>query len=882
MKNIFNSSDPVIGISMPMFWSEQFIHSLNGMRDASAKYNLNLICFQGIYYSSSFDSNGYARIERSGTIIYDLLEKSRLDGLVMHSYSLVPEHRKTLYNYCRSHFRIPMLNIGSKLETMPTLLIDNRHGMTELLNHLICDHGYRKIAFIRGPENNPDAQERFSTFTKVLSENSIPVVDELITLPGAWSFECGRNGVLDLLNNSGKDIDVIVCASDHLAAGAIYELTIQNVKVPDHICVTGFNDNSFARTCTPPLTTVNNKQYERSFKSIELFHEHFNGKPFPDKDIRTPSTLVIRQSCGCKSIGLQAIENSSHCVNIESSQNSIEANTSARDFKTGVLRELRLLKFHQPSDLLDLFLDSFIEQLDNTAQNTFIHTFGNILSETFSGRIDYDLWHLALSVIEDKLSLFVKNSDLAEARKFILQGHILISEVSAAKYKSERISITSHISSINSLYNSLINYNSLPEIIKLLYNRLPEIGLTSAYLSLYENTEQPSESLKLVLAFNKNGPSAIPGDGFTCNTQNLLPDGLSVDDRLMIIEPLFSNDSQIGFFLFGIDSCDKSHYSLLRSQLSASLLCATLIARKDSIDREAAYHSENITALGDKLSGRLNDLKLAAKQINDDQDQLMVYERMASLGKFTSGIIHEINTPIATLRASLLDMRKLANEYKSSITDTSVTSTDHKEIISDFKKSLDLAKKAVSHAHDFLKSILVQSRDVNASETKVFYLADIVHTVTLFLSHQLKQANCKIITGENDSLSPILGSPTKMTQVFTNLILNSIDAMENKKGGTIRIDMTNDTLDTTTIVVSDDGCGISEHNLPFIFEPLFTTKPFGRGTGLGLPIIHEIITRHFSGSISVESKIDKGTKFTIRIINNQMEYREFTKNGQKI
>ena len=90
--------------------------------------------------------------------------------------------------------------------------------------------------------------------------------------------------------------------------------------------------------------------------------------------------------------------------------------------------------------------------------------------------------------------------------------------------------------------------------------------------------------------------------------------------------------------------------------------------------------------------------------------------------------------------------------------------------------------------------------------------------------------------------------------------------MEPSGGGTIRVAVSvAGTAGATTISVADSGCGISPENLGRIFDPLFTTKPVGKGTGLGLTIIHDIVVGDFGGKIDVESRIGKGTTFCVRL-----------------
>jgi len=111
-------------------------------------------------------------------------------------------------------------------------------------------------------------------------------------------------------------------------------------------------------------------------------------------------------------------------------------------------------------------------------------------------------------------------------------------------------------------------------------------------------------------------------------------------------------------------------------------------------------------------------------------------------------------------------------------------------------------------------------------------------------------------------LPTIAASPSEMQQVLLNLVNNAVDAME-KEGGTLTITTKRD-KDDVLMTVADTGCGIPRANMQRLFDPFFTTKPVGKGTGLGLSIIYGIVNK-MKGEISVNSAVDVGTAFTVRI-----------------
>ena len=108
----------------------------------------------------------------------------------------------------------------------------------------------------------------------------------------------------------------------------------------------------------------------------------------------------------------------------------------------------------------------------------------------------------------------------------------------------------------------------------------------------------------------------------------------------------------------------------------------------------------------------------------------------------------------------------------------------------------------------------------------------------------------------------LFGSPGRFVQIVTNLVGNAIDASADKGGGPIAVHLTNRDRGLELKVI-DRGTGIAPENMEKIFEPMYTSKPFGVGTGLGLPIVRDLTTGHFNGKVDVESKVGAGTTFTL-------------------
>jgi PAS domain S-box-containing protein len=232
------------------------------------------------------------------------------------------------------------------------------------------------------------------------------------------------------------------------------------------------------------------------------------------------------------------------------------------------------------------------------------------------------------------------------------------------------------------------------------------------------------------------------------------------------------------------------------------------------------------------------------RELGETQRQLVQAEKIASLGRLSAGVAHEINNPLAgvLIYADILMKELEGNEQWRQ---------DLQEIINQTLR----CKQIVARLLEFSR----QSLD----ERVLFDVNEIIGHCVALLQHQSLFHNVEIIQNLESDLPQILGNPGEIEQVFTNLMLNATDAMEGR--GRITISSASE-LETKQVVLAftDTGPGISPEVREKIFEPFFTTKPVGVGTGLGLSVVYGVIQRH-GGSIEVESPPDGGATFIIRL-----------------
>lgn len=232
--------------------------------------------------------------------------------------------------------------------------------------------------------------------------------------------------------------------------------------------------------------------------------------------------------------------------------------------------------------------------------------------------------------------------------------------------------------------------------------------------------------------------------------------------------------------------------------------------------------------------------------------QLAQAEKLNALGELAASVVHEINNPLAgVLVYCRLLTEKIENILLSKEPETAELG---KEMIATLAKM----EQGVTYCANIARGLLDFAHQSKPNVGPVTIHMVIDRALNL-VGNKAKLKNIEIIRDEDPRVAPIVADFQQLEQVIVNLIVNAIQAMPD--GGKLTIRTSQD-KDWVTISVGDTGHGIPPKNLPKLFTPFFTTKE--KGSGLGLAISHGIIEQH-GGSISVESKVRRGTTFTIRL-----------------
>jgi len=241
------------------------------------------------------------------------------------------------------------------------------------------------------------------------------------------------------------------------------------------------------------------------------------------------------------------------------------------------------------------------------------------------------------------------------------------------------------------------------------------------------------------------------------------------------------------------------------------------------------------------------------QQLRETHAKLLHQDKMASLGKLSASVVHEINNPIAGILNLLMLIRRIIDEDQLQEIDLPL-----------FQKYLDLMETETRRISRIVSNLLAFSRPKKA-EVRPLDLNQLIEKTLILNANLLKVNQVKVIRRLAPDLPEVLGSEDQIQQVFMNFVSNAAEAMETQGGGTLTIESQHLVSEGRIVIYfKDTGPGIPKEDFSKLFEPFFTTKTDGKGVGLGLSVAYGIVKEH-GGYIFVESDPEHGTNFRLTL-----------------
>ncbi len=253
-----------------------------------------------VYFFTTFNSHGdnilYGEGEQQ---IFALPDYTQLEGVIVALDTLnVPEGAVALLERLRA-VPCPVVMLRVNVEGFYNVRVDETVSMEKMIRHFVDVHGFRDICFMTGRMEMDDARQRLACYKRVMAECGIPVTDDMIFYGDYWKNKAGEAVDFFINERINRLPEAIVCANDYMALSVCRELGERGIRVPEEICVSGYDDLFESQHSEPPLTTVAVDFEAMASRAVELIDEIDQGQK-PAREQFVPTQDKYRGSCGCR------------------------------------------------------------------------------------------------------------------------------------------------------------------------------------------------------------------------------------------------------------------------------------------------------------------------------------------------------------------------------------------------------------------------------------------------------------------------------------------------------------------------------------------------------------------------------------------------------
>jgi DNA-binding LacI/PurR family transcriptional regulator len=522
----------------------------------------------------AFVGGGLRSPERFGherNFLYDLVGPGCVDGVIILSSTLAnyADHG-SLVDFAGRYRPLPMASIGMLLDGIPSVAVDNAPALREGLRHLVRVHGHRRIAFVRGPAGNQEAEERYRVYREVLAEHELPV-DPTLIAPGDFTMPAGTAAVRTLIDERRASFQALVAANDYMALGAIEALRARGVRVPADCAVMGFDDLDEARFAHTPLTSVRQPLREQGQLATEMVLAQLRGDGIPARTLLS-AQLVVRRSCGCRSAVMKEHD---HSIAAPGADWPLALERAAAWVYLSVKRVGRTADAERCSAVLAAALDA-----EAGGQ---LGVFGARFEEILAGatsRTELETWHDIIKGMRDLLrpALAGDPARALRAEDAWHEAHVLVAQATERALARRSLAVTRWARTVSEASDALAAARDVPTLMAALVEQLPRLQIPGAQIALFE-ANRPESGARLALSVRGGAVEPVADEPYPA--ARLIPDGtLPPEARQdLIVLPLFARDVPLGIALLELGPREPTIYEMLRDRLSAALNGIRLGAR---------------------------------------------------------------------------------------------------------------------------------------------------------------------------------------------------------------------------------------------------------------------------------------------------------------
>jgi sigma-B regulation protein RsbU (phosphoserine phosphatase) len=567
---------PTIGVLVDWLKDSYQNAVVAGLRDAARNRDVDLIVFAGGVLGAPA-ADGVHR-----NFVFDLCGPDNVDGVVVMG-GAIGNHLgpASVEELVRRWAPLPVACIALALPGIPSLLLDEAPGMRDALEHLVVRHGCRRLAFIRGPEVNAEAERRYALYRSVLEAHGLPFDPDLVC-EGTFQQSAGDAAIRTLVDERKVDFDAVAACNDYMALAAITALQARGFQVPSDVAVVGFDDLEDARFATPPLTTVRQPLYQQGEAALDLVLSQLEGAHVAIETVAA-TELVTRQSCGCFS-GLARPGRAGPVTRTSTAIDSLLA-----DHADALLGQMSQAVHGAAASLPPgwdrQLLDAFEAELRGAGAGLFATTLDRALRDVVLAGDDVAAWQGLISALRKLLLPALASEPLrwVQAEDLWHEARILIGELAERAQAQHRLHRERVTRTLTESSASLLATQQIPSLVPAIAEQLPRLGIPGAWLALFEGEPRPAPTARLMLAYDEADAARATsaGAGVVFPAKDLIPAAARPAGRRLslVVEPLFFQAEQLGFMVLELGPREGLVYESLGEQVSSAIEGARLVEK---------------------------------------------------------------------------------------------------------------------------------------------------------------------------------------------------------------------------------------------------------------------------------------------------------------
>ncbi len=655
----------------------------SGMIEAARANNVTLLCLKGELLESSPETP-----RESANILYSLPREGLVDGIVITGVVGGKVTAEEFQRFCTSFADIPVLTVASKVPGLPSIEVDNAHGTREVMDHLIEQHGYQRIGFIQGLAHNPEAELRYQAYIDALRAHGLSV-DPALVMPGLFTYNSGRQAILQAFHQGNPGMDAIVAANDVSAFGALEALSGMGLRVPDDVALVGFDDLAESRTVSPPLTTVRQPVRELGIQAVEQILGMIEGKHVPDNDV-LPTRMAVRQSCGCINPDIARV-----AEGVDEIPHDVEPHEFQAILAAALHRVFRPHETPVNSEQIAGFVEALLHDCESAESTTCIPILYDILGHQILHDHTVTVWQDGLSILRQTLLRCSRDrAARIHLETVFQQARVLLGEMMQQIQGDYHIRSRAINSQLRVITRELNGSFQLDHMWETLVRALKILNILDCYVTLYDTPEQPLESAHMVFAYVDGKEIAVDDTPFSAVTLVSKTLGERKKPACFMVEALYVEAQQIGLALFEIGPQEAMVYEMLRTQLSSSLRGAMLLQRQ-----QQAQH--------------ILELQPIIRQV------LNVLEHLAG----TSDTLTEISTEMAAgaeeISQQVISVSESSEHISEVIQSVSAAAMQEAASITEIASTVDMVMERVTRAVESAQGANATMSDLSASSQQI-------------------------------------------------------------------------------------------------------------------------------------------------------------------